>query len=75
MANCSSTVVENLTQGHKFEGLNTAAAFIGGRKSKQKGQSKLANCNSTVVENLTRGHKFKGLNPDIAFSMEEKNKK
>ncbi len=29
-------MVENLTQSHKFEGLNTAAAFIGGRKNMKK---------------------------------------
>ncbi len=36
MASGISTVVENLTQGHKFEGSNLAAAFIGLRKNKKK---------------------------------------
>jgi hypothetical protein len=36
MASGSSTVVENLTHGHKFGDLNTAAAFTGGNKKRKK---------------------------------------
>jgi hypothetical protein len=58
MASGISTVVENLTQSHKFEGSNLATAFIGGRKKKKKSDSQLVKCSSTMVEDLTQSHKF-----------------
>ncbi len=40
MASGSSTVVENLTHGHKFGYLNTATAFTGGNKKEKSDRSK-----------------------------------